>query len=107
MTQKLTAGQRLIEAAKEAAAIARGESQPAKIYIPADIDVKAIRDSLGLTQEDFASQFGFTGDQVKNWEQGRSRPTGALRAYLMIIHRDPDGIRSLLQQASDAASKAA
>jgi hypothetical protein len=36
-------GKRLIEAAKEAVAIARGEKRPARLQVPPEIDVKAIR----------------------------------------------------------------
>lgn len=81
------AGKRLLSAAREAVAIARGETEAARIYIPADINVKAIRTKLDLPQDDFAYQFGFTVNQIKDWEQGRSRPIGGVRAYLMLIDR--------------------
>jgi hypothetical protein len=41
-------------------AIARGEEKPAKLFVPPEIDVRAIRAKLQLSQEDFASAFGFT-----------------------------------------------
>lgn len=97
------AGQRLIKAAEEAAAIARGDLAPAHIFVPADVDVKSIRRKLKLSQDDFASQFGFTVDQIKGWEQGRCRPLGGARAYLLVIDKDPTGIRRLLAAASRAA----
>jgi len=98
-----TSGKRLIEAAREAVAIARGEAKPARFHIPADINVKAIRHKLGLSQEDFAYQFGFTVNQIRDWEQGRSRPVGGVRAYLLIIERDPESVRHLLSELADAA----
>jgi putative transcriptional regulator len=98
------AGKRLIQAAKEAAAIARGELKPARIFVPADVDVKMIRQKLGLQQEDFASQFGFSINQIRDWEQGRSGPLGALRAYLMVIERAPDDVRRLLRTARRRAA---
>jgi putative transcriptional regulator len=97
------AGQRLIEAAKEAAAIARGEKAPARIHVSAEIDVRAVRAKIGLSQQDFARRFGFTVNQIRDWEQGRSRPLGGVRAYLMIIHRDPDSVRRLLGDIGEAA----
>ena len=36
-------GSRLIQAAKEAAAIARGEMAPARVHMPANVDVSAVR----------------------------------------------------------------
>jgi putative transcriptional regulator len=73
-------GRRLIDAAREAVAIARGEKKPARLHIPPEIDV-----NLELSQDDVAAEFGFTTNQIKDWEQGRSRPLGGVRAYLMII----------------------
>ena len=64
------------------------------------IDVRAIRLRLDLSQDDFAAAFGFTVDQIKGWEQGRSRPLGGVRAYLTIIDRDPKRVISLLRAAA-------
>lgn len=36
--------------------------------------VKAIRKSMGLTQEQFAAQFGVTVATVNRWENGRAVP---------------------------------
>jgi putative transcriptional regulator len=96
-------GTRLIQAAKEAAAISRGEVAPARIYVPADVDVKAVRQKLALGQNAFASEFGFSINQIRDWEQQRTRPLGAMRAYLMIIDRDPEGTRALLRRQPTAA----
>lgn len=97
------AGKRLIEAAREVAAIARGEESPARVHVPVAIDVGAIRRKLRLSQEDFASQFGFTVNQIRDWEQGRSRPIGGNRAYLLIIEGDAKGVRRLLADLRRAA----
>lgn len=90
------AGKRLIAAAKEARRIARGDLEAAKIHVPADIDVRSIRAKTKLSQDDFARQYGFTINQVRDWEQKRARPLGGVRAYLMLIDDDPDGIRRML-----------
>jgi putative transcriptional regulator len=44
-----TLGKRLIKSAKDGRAIARGEADPAtyKVFVPATIDVKAIRITTG------------------------------------------------------------
>ena len=88
---------KIAEGLDEALSIARRETTPARLHVPAEIDVKAIRVKAGLSQDAFASSFGFTVHQVRNWEQGRNRPTGALRAYMMAIQRDPEMILQLLQ----------
>jgi putative transcriptional regulator len=101
-------GKRLVQAAKEAAAIARGDKKAAHVWVPADVDVRAIRHKLGLSQDEFASEFAFSLSQIRDWEQGRTRPLGAMRAYILIIDQDADGIRTLLKlSAGKTIGKAA
>ncbi|MDB5550450.1 MAG: helix-turn-helix protein [Rhizobium sp.] len=86
------------EGLNEALSVARDEAAPYKLHVPAELDVKAIRTKTGMTQKDFASAFGFGLDQVKQWEQGRVRPVQALRAYLLLIDDDPDGLLNRLRR---------
>ncbi len=60
----------IAEGMQEALAVARGEAEPYKLHVPAEIDVKAIRAKTGLSQKDFASTFGFGFDHQG---QGLSR----------------------------------
>lgn len=50
-----TFGSRLIQSAREAVAIAKGEADPAtyRVHVPAELDVAGIRKGLGLTQAAF------------------------------------------------------
>jgi putative transcriptional regulator len=88
---------KIAEGLGEALAIARSEAKPYRLHVPPEIDVHDIRGKLHLTQEDFASTFGFTVNQIRDWEQGRSRPLGGVRAYLMIIDHYPKRVISLLR----------
>ena len=90
----------------EALALPRREATPARLHAPAEIDVRAIRVKTGLSQDAFASSFGFSVHQVRQWEQGRFRPLGAMRAYLLAIEREHETILRLLNDAS-LAKKAA
>tara|TARA_R110000824_G_scaffold60887_5_gene162595 strand:+ start:688 stop:912 length:225 start_codon:yes stop_codon:yes gene_type:complete len=38
------------------------------------INIRGIRKTLGLTQEQFASAVGVTGRTIVRWETGKSRP---------------------------------
>jgi putative transcriptional regulator len=67
-----------------------------RVHVPVEVDVKAIRKKLGMTQAEFARSFGFGLDAVQNWEQGRRRPEGAARAFLKVIDREPDAVRRAL-----------
>ncbi|MEP1930743.1 MAG: transcriptional regulator [Roseibium sp.] len=86
---------------EEALAIAKGHVEPHRMYVPAEIDVKSIREKTGLTQKDFSSFFAFSLDQVKQWEQGRSRPVQAMRAYLLLISNRPKQMMELLREVHD------
>jgi putative transcriptional regulator len=95
---------RIAEGLSEVLAVTRGEAKPAKLYVPAEIDVRSIRAKLALSQDDFAARFGFTVNQIKDWEQGRSRPLGGVRAYLMIIDRDAKSVLALLRSIAGKAA---
>ncbi len=94
-------GKKLIAAAKEGVAIARGEMDPAsyRLHVPAKINVKAMRRKLGMTQEEFAIRYGLTLARVRDWEQGRSAPDGAARAYLRVIEKEPEAVNRALAVA--------
>jgi putative transcriptional regulator len=93
-----TLGKELIRSAKEAVAIARGEADPAtyRVHVPTDIDVKGIREQLGMTQQRFAAAFGFPIQTLRDWEQGRSRPDSSARAYLVVIAHAPVAVQQAL-----------
>ena len=55
----------------------------------APVDVKALRQRLDLSQEQFALQFNLDLDTVCNWEQGRYAPDRASANYLRVIARLP------------------
>jgi putative transcriptional regulator len=94
-------GKKLIAAAHEGIAIARGEADPAtyRIHVPAEIDIKAMRRRLGMTQESFALRYGFTIARVRDWEQNRSAPDPAVRAYLKVIEKEPEAVERALTAA--------
>jgi putative transcriptional regulator len=84
---------------EEALAYAKGETEEAGygVHIPARVDVRAIRDKLGLTQEQFAGRFGFSVNTLRHWEQGRRQPEGPTRAYLLVIDRAPEAVQNALR----------
>jgi putative transcriptional regulator len=69
------------------------------VHIPKDVDVKAIRTKLEMTQEEFAGRFGFSVNTLRHWEQGRRIPEGPTRAYLLVIERNPKAVQKALRAA--------
>lgn len=89
------AGERLIQSLEEALAWTRGEPVAVKVHkvrVPVDVDVKAIRQRMKLTQRAFAERFGFPVETVSNWERGHRRPEGAARVLLTVIAREPEAV---------------
>lgn len=48
----------------------------------ADIDVRALRDALRMTQEEFAREVGVSFTTVSRWETGRGTPSRLARRQL-------------------------
>lgn len=84
-------GDRLLRSMKELQAHLRGEIKLSETvyHVPPETDVRALRETLGLSQSDFAALFGFNVRSLQDWEQGRHRPEIPIRAYLAVIQRDP------------------
>ena len=90
---------RILQGAREALAIAKGEVDPNEyaVHVPENIDVKRIREKLGLTQAAFARIFGFKLATLRHWEQRKRIPEGPARAYLTVIDREPEAVRKALR----------
>ncbi|MGH7102639.1 MAG: helix-turn-helix domain-containing protein [Acetobacteraceae bacterium] len=93
----------LMASMREAAAIVRGEAEPARVHLPpGSIDVRAIRERLGLTRPAFAERFGLAVAAVRDWEQGLRRPDPAARVLLLVISRSPDIVAKAVAEARAA-----
>jgi len=92
---------RIIRGLEQALAFAEGRAKKGTyvVHVPPGIDVKAIRERLGMTQLEFAKNFGFSVNTVRHWEQGRRVPEGPTRAYLMVIDREPKAVQKALRIA--------
>ena len=91
-------GSRLIRAMKEVVEHVEGKvALPMRyVEIREDVDVKAIRSRLGLSQAEFSRRYGVSRRSLQEWEQGRRRPEGAVRAYLTVIERNPKAVQEAL-----------
>lgn len=87
---------RIMTGLGEVVEIVEGRAQAARVYVPEDMDVKAIRARLGLSQVAFAARFGFTSSAVKEWEQHRRKPEAAARVLLRVIEREPEAVERAL-----------
>ena len=67
-----------------------------KAHGPQDVDVKAIRNRLGMTQARFSDTFGFSLDAIKHWERGRRTPEAPARTLLTVIDKNPAAFAAAL-----------
>ncbi len=101
--EKGTFGQQLVESAREAAQIERGEREPARItrYTAAEAKVepppqyvseriKRIRNQMGLSQPVFAAALNVSTETVRAWEQGKREPDGPTLRLLEVAEQHPE-----------------
>lgn len=81
----------------------RGEVKlKATEVVPPSVDVRRVRDALGLSQRDFAARFGFSIASVRNWEQGLREPEGPARLLLALIQQNPAYVERELRKLTAA-----
>jgi len=95
--KRVDVSDKLLEALLEGVEIMAGRKDAARVHLaPGSVDVRAIRDRLGLSQPEFASRFGLALATVRDWEQGRRQPEQAARTLLLVIDRTPAAVTEAL-----------
>jgi putative transcriptional regulator len=94
-------GEGILRGLEQALAFIEGTTDESQyvVHIPPEIDIKAIRGRLGMTQQEFAKRFDFNINTLRHWEQGRRVPDGTARAYLRVIDREPEAVQKALRIA--------
>jgi putative transcriptional regulator len=87
----------LIPSMHEGGAILRGETPAARSFTFLPPDIRGIRDSFGLTQEQFAALLGISVRTLRNWEQGRRVPEGPARVLLQVAAKHPEAVLDVVQ----------
>jgi putative transcriptional regulator len=104
MVKRVNVADELVASVEEGLTILRGEITPSRVWHPpAQINVRAIRKSLGLSQPDLAERFGFSVDAVSDREQGRRQSDPAARTLLVVIEHSPNTVTEALDAAQRAA----
>jgi DNA-binding transcriptional regulator YiaG len=99
-----TLGGRLLQSAREAARIERGELRPASISrhltaATADVEppptydaetIRGIRGQMELSQPLFAAALNVSPETVRAWEQGKREPDGPTLRLLEVAEHHPE-----------------
>ncbi len=77
---------------REAGKIRRGEAKPSRVFQYEAIDIRKLRESVHVSQAQFAKMIGVSKDTLQNWEQGRRRPRGPAKALLRVFEKNPKAV---------------
>ena len=91
----------IIAGLEEAIALARGQAvRGVRIHHVdvSDVDPRAIRSKLRLTQAQMATYLGTSTSGYRKWEQGHRAPSGAARTLLRVMEREPEAVLRALAQ---------
>lgn len=72
------------------------EGAVARIHKPRLVDVKLVREQVGMTQEQFANLFGFGLGTLRHWERGDRTPRGPSLVLLNVIAKNPKTVLDVL-----------
>jgi len=95
------AGEGILNGINDAIAYMQGDESKCRSHMimTSKVDVKSIREKIGLTQIKFAETYGLSLSTLKKWETGNREPEGAAKAYLTVIAQEPDVIKNALHSA--------
>jgi len=95
--------EQMMDGLDDVEAFLAGEKEGFKAHVPQEVDVKAIRSRLGMTQVKFSDTFGFSLDAIKHWEGGRRTPEAPARTLLTVIAKNPAAVLTALNPTAFSA----
>jgi len=90
----------LVASVREGGVILQGEKAPARAFAIDGPNVKRIRASYRLSQDEFAALLGISVKTLRNWEQGRRTPEGPAKVLLQVAAKHPEAIWDVVRLAS-------
>ena len=76
----------------EAVEFSRGKPVKAVVHEVSPLDVKAVREHVGMTQAEFAAAFGISLGTLRHWERGDRTPRGPARVLLNVVAKEPKAV---------------
>ena len=87
-----TAFTEIAEGLEDAKAHAKGEKSGVAEHVAKPLNVRAIREKVGMSQQRFCATFGISLGTLRHWEQGLRSPRGAARVLLKVVERNPQAV---------------
>ena len=86
------------EGLKDAANHAKGKKSGVVEHTPEALNVRAIREKTGMSQQRFCATFGISIGTLRHWEQGLRTPRGAARVLLKVVDRNPKAVIAAVRE---------
>ena len=83
-------GEELPDIRAALAEVKAGPAEDSRVTTPAQVLVRQARSKSGLTQAAFARRIATPVATLRDWEQGRFTPPGAVACLLRLIARHPE-----------------
>jgi len=81
---------------KEAIEYSKGNTKESRVFRPKHIDVKKLRERIGMSQPKFADSFGISLGTLRHWERGDRYPQGPALVLLNLLSKDPNTVLEVL-----------
>ncbi len=81
---------------KEAIEYSKGNSKGVREFKPKPINVKELREKIGMNQPRFAASFGISLGTLRHWERGDRYPQGPALVLLNLLSKDPNTVLQVL-----------
>lgn len=80
-------------------AIAHNKGKPASVRVHRlpELSVKAVRETTGLTQAQFATTFAISLGTLRHWERGDRKPSGTALVLLHAVAKQPKTVLKILE----------
>ena len=83
---------------KEAIEYSKGNTKEARVFRPKHIDVKKLRERIGMSQPKFAASFGISLGTLRHWERGDRYPQGSALVLLNLLSKEPNIVLEVLHK---------
>ena len=83
---------------KEAIEYSKGNTKGAREFKPKYIDVKKLRERIGMSQPKFAASFGISLGTLRHWERGDRYPQGPALVLLNLLSKEPNTVLEVLHK---------
>jgi len=81
---------------KEAIEYSKGNTKGVREFRAKHIDVKKLRERIGMSQPRFAASFGISLGTLRHWERGDRYPQGPALVLLNLLSKDSNTVLEVL-----------